>query len=117
MLPEKDRIRLRHMQDAIREAPGYVQNRSCADLDRETMLLRALVNCIGIVGEAAAHVSEKSRGQMVEIPWQAIVGMRNRLIHGYFDINKDVVWTTVTHDFANLERQISTVLDNDSEYS
>ena len=58
MPPEKDRIRLRHMLDATREALGYVRDRSRVDLDRETMLLRALVNCIGIVGEAAAHVSE-----------------------------------------------------------
>jgi uncharacterized protein with HEPN domain len=75
------------------------------------MLLRALVNCIGIVGEAAAHVSEETRDRMSDVPWRAIVGMRNRLTHGYFDINKDVVWATVTHDLAKLEPRLSAVLD------
>jgi uncharacterized protein with HEPN domain len=115
MLPKKDRIRLRHMLDATREALGYVQDRSRADLDRETMLLRALVNCIGIVGEAASRVSEETRERMAEVPWRAIIGMRNRLVHGYFDINKDVVWGTVTHDLANLEPKLSAVLGTDSE--
>lgn len=115
MLPEKDRIRLRHMQDAAREALGYVQERSRADLDRETMLLRALVNCIGIVGEAASHVTEETRILIAEVPWRAIVSMRNRLIHGYFDIDKDIVWATVTHDLAKLEAQLSAVLDAERE--
>lgn len=115
MVPEKDRVRLRHMLDATREALGYVQDRSRADLERETMLLRALVNCIGIVGEAASHVSEETRDRVPEVPWRAIVGMRNRLIHGYFDINKDVVWATVTHDLANLEPCLSAVLDTDCD--
>jgi uncharacterized protein with HEPN domain len=115
MLAEKDRIRLRHMLDATREALAYVETRSRADLDGETMLLRALVSCIGIVGEAAAHVSEETRSQMTEVPWRAIIGMRNRLIHGYFDINKDVVWATVTHDLVNLEPRLSEFLDAETE--
>jgi uncharacterized protein with HEPN domain len=114
MLPENDRIRLRHMLEATREARGYVQGRSRADLDRESMLLRALVNCIGIVGEAASHISEETRIRMTGVPWRAIIGMRNRLVHGYFDINKDVVWTTVTHDLANLEPHLSELLRADS---
>jgi uncharacterized protein with HEPN domain len=41
--------------------------------------------------------------------------MRNRLIHGYFDINKDVVWATVTHDLVNLEPRLSEFLDAETE--
>lgn len=61
MLPEPDVIRLRHMLDAVREARGYVRGKSREDLDRNTMLFRALVNCIEIVGEAAANVSGETR--------------------------------------------------------
>jgi uncharacterized protein with HEPN domain len=114
MLPEPDRIRLQHMLDATREARGYIQDRSRSDLDRETMLLRALVNCLEVIGEAATHVSEQTRSQMTKIPWRAIIGMRNRLIHAYFDINKDIVWKTVTSELAHLEPLLSTVLETNA---
>jgi uncharacterized protein with HEPN domain len=77
------------------------------------MLLRALVNCIEVLGEAAAHVGEEMRAATPDIPWRAIVAMRNRLIHAYFDINKDVVWSTVTHDLALLEPQLTAFLGPD----
>jgi uncharacterized protein with HEPN domain len=99
------------MLDALREARGYVQGKARIDLDRDTMLLRAVVNCIGIVGEAASHISEETRTRASGIPWAQVTGMRNRLVHAYFDISRDVVWTTVTHDLAVLERQLSTILD------
>lgn len=77
------------------------------------MLLRALVNCIEVIGEAATHVSEQTRSRMTQVPWRAIIGMRNRLIHAYFDINKDIVWVTVTSELACLEPLLVAVLETD----
>ena len=57
MLPKADEVRLRHMLDAGREALGYAQGRSRADLDCDTMLARAVVRCLEIIGEAAARTS------------------------------------------------------------
>ncbi|HAZ28058.1 TPA: hypothetical protein DCY67_05540 [Candidatus Acetothermia bacterium] len=111
MLPEADRIRLRHMLDAAREARRYVQDKSREDLDRDTMLFRALVNCIAILGEAASRVGAETRARSPGIPWTHITGMRNRLIHAYFDISRDVIWSTVTHDLAILEPELAAVLD------
>ena len=55
------------------------------------MFALALVKCIEIVGEAAAGLGPMTRSQNPEIPWNDIVGMRNRLIHGYFEIDMDRV--------------------------
>ena len=110
MLPEPDRIRLQHMLDAAREAIGFVRGKTREDLDRDSMLFRALVNCIEVVGEAAARVGEQTKAGTPAIPWREIVGMRNRLIHAYFDISRDVVWSTVTHDLALLEPQLTAIL-------
>lgn len=59
------------------------------------MLRMALTRAIEIVGEAAAQVSDAGRAELPAIPWQQIVGMRNRLVHAYFDIDLDILWDTV----------------------
>jgi uncharacterized protein with HEPN domain len=105
-----DLIRLRHMADAAREALGFARGRTRADLDSDRMLLRALTKTIEIVGEAAASVSPEARSGTPAIPWPGIVTMRNRLVHGYFDINKDIVWSTVTADLPTLLEELDKIL-------
>jgi len=99
---EADVIRLRHMADAAAEALEFARGRSRSDLDTDRMLLRALVKDVEIIGEAAAKVTEATQRKTAAIPWQAIVTMRNRLVHGYFDINFDIVWSTITDDLPAL---------------
>ncbi|MFY7778130.1 MAG: DUF86 domain-containing protein [Elstera sp.] len=91
-----DVIRIRHMVDALHSAISFTRGRQREDLDTDTMLAFALVRAIEIVGEAATKVSIDTREQHPEVPWAAIVGMRHRLIHAYFDINHDILWTTAT---------------------
>ena len=108
---KNDEIRARHMLDAAREAVAFAAGRSRKDLEADRMLVLAIVKCVEMIGEAAARVSEKTRVDHPDIPWQDIVGMRNRLIHAYFDINLDIVWSTITSDLpaliAGLEKMLS----------
>ena len=97
-----DEIRLRHMLDAAREAVAFARGRTRSDLDDDRQLALALVKDIEIVGEAATQVAEPTRRRLPEIPWERIVGMRNRLVHAYFDINLDIVWITVREDLPTL---------------
>ncbi len=97
-----DRVRLLHMLDAAQEAMLFSQGRSRADLDSDRMLVLALVKEIEIIGEAANQVTETTRSRYPLIPWIDIVGMRNRLVHAYFDINLDILWQTVQHDLPSL---------------
>ena len=110
-MSKDDEIRLRHMLDAAREASSYGAGRQRSDLDQDRMLVHALVRCLEIVGEAAAQVSPECRSAISTIPWPDIVGMRNRLVHAYFDIDLNVVWDTVAHDLpplmAELERYLA----------
>ena len=69
------------------------------------MLLFALVRAIEIVGEAASKVSAPTR-EHVPIPWAAVIGMRNRLAHAYFDIDRDILWATVTQSLPELQTGI-----------
>ncbi len=66
------------------------------------MLLFAVVRAVEIVGEAATRVSNETRMATPEIPWSDIMGMRNRLVHGYFNINIEIVWKTVTVELPQL---------------
>lgn len=100
-LPD-DSTRLRHMLDHAVEAVEMAAGRSRGDLDVDRMLSLAMVRLLEIVGEAAARVSEKTRLAHPVIPWSAIVGLRNRLIHGYDDVDLDILWTIIEDDLPPL---------------
>ena len=105
-----DRIRLQHMLDAAREALSFADGHSREDLDSNRMLALSLVKCIEIVGEAASRIAQEAQQQESQIPWQDIVSMRNRLIHGYFDVDLDRVWDTVEGDLPALIAQLEELL-------
>ena len=105
-----DAIRLRHMLDAAEEALGFAQSRKRHDLDNDRMFMLALVKDIEIIGEAAYQVSEETRRNLPEIPWDDILGMRHRLVHAYFDINLDILWATVQEDLPELVAVLRNVL-------
>lgn len=65
------------------------------------MLMFALVRAIEVVGEAASKVSDETR-LSVQLPWSAVVGMRNRPIHAYFDIDRDILWATAVQSLPQL---------------
>ena len=110
MKAQADHIRLRHMHDAAQQALLFIQGETRGSLDENIMLVFALVKAIEIIGEAASQVSAGFQEAHPQIPWQVIIGMRNRLIHAYFDVNLDIVWETVTEDLppliAELERLV-----------
>lgn len=110
MTPE-DLIRVRHMVDAVREALAFAQDKSRHDFDYDRMLVLAIIKELEIIGEAAAKVSAQGRASYPLIPWVDIVGMRNRLIYGYFDVDLDLVWNTVVDDLAPLLEQLEFVVN------
>ena len=97
-----DLIRIRHMVDSAREAMSFAKNKTRRDLDSDRMLVLSTLKSVEIIGEAASKVSKETRDDHPEIPWASIVGMRNRLIHAYFDIDLDRVWDTIIDDLPAL---------------
>lgn len=107
---EDDCIRVRHMIDAAEIAIRFLQEKSRDDLDDDQMLLFAVVRAIEIIGEAAGKLSDSTRSNAPSIPWPAIIAMRNRLVHGYFDIDSDIVWKTVTSELPVLLPMLRSML-------
>ena len=101
-MPPNDRVRLRHMLDAASQALEFGAGHTREDLEIDRMRALAIVRCIEIIGEAAAKVTDETRVTHADIPWGDIVGMRNRLIHAYFDIDLDRVCDTLANDLAPL---------------
>jgi uncharacterized protein with HEPN domain len=98
----EDAVRIRHMLDAAELAQRFIAGRVRSDLDADDMLLFALVRAIEVIGEAASRVTPETRAALPEIPWVAITGMRNRLIHAYFDIDRDILWKTAAEEIPEL---------------
>ena len=101
-MPRDDSAYLLDMLLAARDALSFTEGMSYHDFvqDRRTQL--SVLKSVEIVGEAAAHVSEDTRQAHPDIPWGEIVGMRNRLVHVYFDIDLPLVWATVRDDLPAL---------------
>lgn len=111
-MQKADGIRLQHMLDSANEAVYFVNNKTRISLDTDRKLMLALLKSIEIIGEAATHVTKKCQEDLSQIPWRNIVGMRNRLIHAYFDINLDILWKTVTEDLPPIIEELETLLQS-----
>ena len=99
------------MRDAAREAAGFVAARAYLDLHSDRQLTLALVKEIEIIGEAAARLSDETKVAIPGIPWVDVIGMRNRLVHVYFDIDLERLWDTVQQDLPQLAAELDRVLE------
>jgi uncharacterized protein with HEPN domain len=103
-------ITLRQMIDYSQKAITLSRGRKRSDLDEDLTFNLALTRLIEIVGEAANRVPEEFREDHSEIPWIEIIGMRNRLIHGYDEVDFDFLWNVVRNDLPRLIKQLNKIL-------
>jgi uncharacterized protein with HEPN domain len=102
------------MLDAAEKAIQFVEGKARPDLDRDEKLGLALVRLIEIIGEAAVKVSSDVQARHSSIPWKDVVGTRNRLIHGYEDVDLDIVWRIVETDLPGLVRELRVALKTET---
>ena len=108
----EDIVRLRHMLDAAQKAIEFTRGCNSDDLRKDDKLALSVVRLLEIIGEAAKNVSNQYRKEYPEIPWQQIAGIRDRLVHGYFDIDLDIVWKIVSEDLPPLVSQLEEAITN-----
>jgi uncharacterized protein with HEPN domain len=101
---------LDHMRQAAADAYSFVDGLSKDDFLEDKRTQQAVILSLIIIGEAATKVMDghaEFTKSHPEVPWRSMRGMRNRITHGYFDINLDVVWQTVQAALPELLQQLS----------
>jgi uncharacterized protein with HEPN domain len=112
--PERVEDYLEHIAQAIQRATEYVERVGTVSAFRQNQRDQdAVIRNIEIIGEAASHIQRHAPGFVTahpELPWIEMRGMRNKMIHDYFDVEADVVWSTVKDDLPRLKQQIDDLL-------
>jgi len=100
-----DRERLLDILEAIERIEKYAAQGQ-ETFERNELVQTWIVHHLQIIGEASRTLSADLKDQHPEVPWSKIIGMRNILVHDYFGIDVDVVWSVVERDLPDLKRQI-----------
>jgi uncharacterized protein with HEPN domain len=107
-----DTDRLLDILEAI--AAIQEQARDRETFDRDKMLRVWCLHHIVIIGEAAARISETTRSLHPEVPWRAVIGMRNAVVHGYFQVDWQEVWNVVEHNLEPLRKSVAAIAKNET---
>lgn len=106
----RDRLFLRHVLSAIEEISSFTEEgQSTFMADRKTQ--SAVIRQLEIIGEAVKNLSTNLTAGETAVPWRLIAGTRDRLIHAYFSVDLDAVWSMVEQDLPTLRREVSRVLE------
>lgn len=111
MSQHDDKLRLRHMLDHAQEAVDLAWGKRREDLDADRLLELALTRLLEIIGEAANLVSEETEDRYPQLPWRQMVGLRNRLIHGYDEVDLDILWDIVREDLPPLIAELKQIVE------
>jgi len=103
---------LDHMRQAIADAQSFTEGMAQPDFEHDKRTQQAVVMSLIVLGEAATKVMDQHpefAGQHPDIAWRSMRGMRNRIAHGYFDIDLAVVWDTLQTALPTLKAQLNSV--------
>ena len=100
---------------AARRAVRFAAPLTFSEFENDDLHQLAILKAVEIIGEAASRISEETKAKHPDIPWTEIIGMRNRLVHGYFAIRLDRVWQTVQDDLPPLIAQIEPLVPPEPE--
>ena len=101
---KSDLIYIDHILQAIEKIHKFTKDLSQEDFNLNEMAQDAVIRNIEILGEATKNISENLKTIYKDIPWRAMAGMRDKLIHDYMGIDVEIVWATIKKDIPELEK-------------
>lgn len=105
------RVYLLHILDEIRLIQSVCTDLSFEEFKADTVKEHTITRALEIIGEAAKNIPADVKRDHPEIPWKFMAGIRDKIIHGYFAINYDIVWDVIIHKIPELEPKIRAIYD------
>ena len=110
MPPREWRLRVEDILDAAARVSRYVQGKNLVTFVQDDLMLDAVSHCFGIIGEAAGQVPKEIVAAHPEIPWAAMRGMRNIVVHEYFGVTRETLWKTACEDLPSIVEPLRKLL-------
>ncbi len=110
-MKKDDRIYLDHILESFAKIGQYLAGVGYEDFQGDEEKQDAIIRNIEVAGEATKRLSAEFREKYSQVPWRAIAGMRDKLIHDYFDVDLDTVWETATKDIPSLILEIESIIE------
>lgn len=114
-MPRDHRVFLQDVLDAVANVAEFVGSMSRQEFDTDKKTLHAVVRNLEVIGEAVKGVPTDVRVKYPQVPWQRIAGLRDILIHHYFEIDIDIVWDIVQNKLPELREHIQRILGEPGE--
>jgi uncharacterized protein with HEPN domain len=102
---------LEDISNAIMDIRSFVHDMTAEAFMADKKTVNAVVRSLEVIGEATGKIPRDVRMRYPDVPWDEIIGMRNRLLHEYFGVDLDIVWQTIQEDLAPLETAITIMLN------
>lgn len=110
MSKRRDRDFLEDILEASDRALRYVSGMDYEQFVADSKTQDAVIRTLEIVGEATKHLSNELRAEYDGVPWKSMAGLRDRLIHGYFGVNLDIVWQIVNEELPGVQHQVREIV-------
>jgi uncharacterized protein with HEPN domain len=105
-------VALRQILSHTREAVEICRGKSRQDLEADRLLNLALTRLIEIIGEAANRIPDEVQSKYPNLPWLQMIGARNRLIHGYDNVDFDILWVIVQKDLPGIIQTLEEMIND-----
>lgn len=96
--------------EALADLRDFTSEMTFEEFCQDRKTTNACIRSLEVIGEATKKIPNETRQQKPHIPWQAIAGMRDKLIHEYFGVDLGIVWQTIQHDLGVFEQAVSELL-------
>lgn len=106
-----DKMRLKHILDAISEIENYTEDVGFEDFSSNSMMLNATLRQLEIIGEASNRLSDSFKQKHHQIYWKKIVGLRNLVIHEYFGVDIRMIWNIVRYNLPVLKDDVKNLVE------
>ncbi len=108
-------IFINHILESIANIENFSKGITKDELPKSVLKQYAIVRAIEIIGEAVKNIPKDFTSKYSEIPWKKIAGMRDKIIHQYFDIDFNLVWLVLEDDLPDLKKKIKRILEKEKQ--